>query len=301
MSNEKKGILSAFSAYAIWGAFPLYWKLLAHVASIEILLSRVIWSFLLTALLVIVLGLRKALLADLKHLWTHPRQFWQLVGASFVISLNWFLYIWAVTHDHLIETSLGYYINPLITVVFGVFFFKETLSRTQWIAAGVAFVGVLILTINYGTVPWMALLIALSFATYSVLKKKVVLDATRGLVIETLFMLPFALGYYMYLAMTSEISFLHINRTTDWLLIGGGVVTAVPLILFAKGAQNIPLYLIGFIQYITPTTVLILGVLLYKEPFSHIELMAFSFIWAALLLFSGSKIVEIRRAVHRSV
>ncbi|MGE7839827.1 EamA family transporter RarD [Lysinibacillus sp. NPDC093712] len=300
MSNEKKGVLAAFFAYAIWGAFPLYWKLLEHVPSMEILLGRVIWSFVFTVLAVIIFGMRKDLLADLKYLWTHQKIFWQLAGASFVISMNWYLYIWAVTHEHLIETSLGYYINPLLSVIFGVFFFKETLSRAQWVATAIAFIAVIILTVNYGTVPWVAILIALTFAIYGVLKKKITLDATRGLAIETMFILPFALGYYVYLFSTSQASFLHVNTHTDILMIVSGIVTAVPLVLFAKGAQNIPLYLLGFIQYVAPTIVLILGVVLYKEPFSQVELLAFSIIWLALLLFSGSKIIEIRKAHHKS-
>lgn len=300
MSNEKKGVWAAFLAYAIWGAFPLYWKLLEHVPSMEILLGRVIWSFVFTVLVVIIVGMRKDLIADLKYLWTHQKSFWQLACASFVISMNWYLYIWAVTHEHLIETSLGYYINPLLSVIFGVVFFKESLSRAQWVATAIAFIAVIILTVNYGTVPWVAILIALSFAIYGVLKKKITLDATRGLAIETLFILPFALGYYVYLFTTSQASFLHVNIQTDVLMVVSGIVTAVPLILFAKGAQNIPLYLLGFIQYVAPTIVLILGVVLYKEPFSPVELLAFSIIWIALLLFSGSKILEIRKAHHKS-
>ncbi|WP_286926867.1 MULTISPECIES: EamA family transporter RarD [Lysinibacillus] len=300
MSNEKKGVLAAFLAYVFWGAFPLYWKLLEHVPSMEILLSRVIWSFVFTVLAVVLFGMRKDLLADLKYLWSHQKHFWQLAGASFVISMNWYLYIWAVTHNHLIETSLGYYINPLLSVIFGVIFFKETLNRAQWGATGIAFLAVIILTINYGSVPWVALLIALSFAIYGVLKKKISLDATRGLAIETLFILPIALGYYVYLFTTQQASFLHVDAKTDILMIVSGLVTAIPLILFAKGAQNIPLYLLGFIQYVSPTIVLILGIVLYKEPFSQVELIAFSIIWVALLLFSGSKIIETRKAHHKS-
>ncbi|MFJ7737766.1 EamA family transporter RarD [Lysinibacillus sp. NPDC097287] len=300
MSNEKKGVWAAFLAYAIWGSFPLYWKMLEHVDSMEILLGRVIWSFVFTVLVVILIGKRKMLVADIKYLWTNKKVFWLLAAASFFISMNWYLYIWAVTHERIIETSLGYYINPLLSVIFGVIFFKESLNRIQWAATGIAFIAVLILTINYGTVPWVALLLALSFATYGVLKKKITFDATRGLALETLFILPFALGYYVYLFMTEQASFLHVDAKTNILMILSGVVTAVPLILFAKGAQNIPLYLLGFIQYVSPTTMLILGVVLYKEPFSNVELLAFSIIWLALLLFSGSKIFEIRRAQHKS-
>lgn len=297
MNNEKKGITFTFMAYAIWGVFPLYWKLLDHVDSLEILLSRIIWSFVFTFLTVLLIGKRKQLIEDLKFLWTHQKLFWQLIGAAFVISINWYLYIWAVTHEHLVETSLGYYINPLLTVLFGVLFFKEKLSTAQTVATILALVGVVILTLNYGAVPWVAIFIALSFAIYSVLKKKIPLEALRGLTMETFVILPFAVSYYAYLMLNGHASYLHVNWQTDVLLMLGGVVTAIPLILFAKGAQRIPLYLVGFLQYITPTTVLILGVLLYKEPFSKVELLAFSIIWAALLLFSGSTLLENRRHV----
>lgn len=292
MNNDKKGVLYAFLAYAIWGAFPLYWKMLEHVDSLEILIGRIIWAFIFIMFVILLIGMRKKLIDDLKYLWTHQKLLWQLIAASFFISVNWFLYIWAVTHEHLIETSLGYYINPLLSVVFGVLFFKEKLSRMQIFATALAFIGVLILTINYGSVPWLALLIALTFAVYGVLKKKIPIEATRGLAIETLVLLPFALGYYAYLFAKGEAAFLHNDWQTDVLIIVSGIVTAVPLILFSKGAQRIPLYLVGFLQYITPTTVLILGVLLYNEPFSNIEFMAFSIIWAALLLFSGPKLLE---------
>lgn len=292
MNNDKKGVLYAFLAYAIWGAFPLYWKMLEHVDSLEILMGRIIWAFIFIMFVILLIGMRKKLIDDLKYLWTHQKLLWQLIAASFFISVNWFLYIWAVTHEHLIETSLGYYINPLLSVVFGVLFFKEKLSRMQIFATALAFIGVLILTINYGSVPWLALLIALTFAVYGVLKKKIPIEATRGLAIETLVLLPFALGYYAYLFAKGEAAFLHNDWQTDVLIIVSGIVTAVPLILFSKGAQRIPLYLVGFLQYITPTTVLILGVLLYNEPFSNVEFMAFSIIWAALLLFSGSKLLE---------
>ncbi|MEG0260119.1 MAG: EamA family transporter RarD [Lysinibacillus sp.] len=296
MSNEKKGMVAGFLSYAIWGVFPLYWKMLEHVSSTEILLSRIIWSFVFTIITIVLIGMRKELVADLKYLWQHKPLLWQLMGASLFISLNWFLYIWAVTNEHIIETSLGYYINPLLSVILGVVVFKESLSRVQWFATGVAFVGVLILSINYGSIPWVALLLALSFGLYGMLKKKIPLDPIRGLAIETLFILPIALSYYVYLFATNSVSFLNVDVKTNVLLIVSGIVTAIPLVLFAKGAQNVPLYVMGFLQYISPTTMLILGVLLYKEPFTQIELIAFSIIWLALILFSSSKFIEFRRS-----
>ncbi len=292
---DKKGILYAFAAYGIWGVFPLYWKLLVHVDSMEILLSRVIWSFVFTTIFILVIKQRKLLFEDVKTLWHNKKMFWSLLAASFVISCNWFLYIFAVNNDHLIEASLGYYINPLITVVFGMFFFKERLSKAQIFAVCVALLGVIVLSIGYGEIPWIALGIALSFAIYGALKKKIAINATRGLAIETLFILPFALVYYIYIMLTDNMSFLHIDWQTDLFLMLGGVVTAIPLVLFAKGAKLLPQYVIGFIQYFTPTTVLLLGILLYKEPFTKTDFMSFSIIWIAILLFTISTIFESRK------
>ncbi|SOC37169.1 EamA family transporter RarD [Ureibacillus acetophenoni] len=295
MTEEKKGVIYALTAYVIWGAFPLYWKLLEHVESLEILINRVIWSFIFTTIFILLLKQRKHLIQDIKSLWENRKLFFALLSASLVITCNWYLYIWAVNHDHVVDASLGYYINPLITVLFGVIFFKEKLSKAQLSAVIVAFIGVLIMTIGYGQVPWIALLIALSFATYSALKKKITLEATRGLAIETLLILPIAIGYYIYLLSSSETSLLQVNLTTDLLLILGGIVTAVPLVLFSKGAQRIPQYLIGFFQYFTPTVALIIGVVLYNEPFTTTDLIAFIFIWIAVIIFAASTITEIRK------
>lgn len=295
MNEEKKGIWNAVGAYAIWGIFPLYWKMLEHVNSMEILLGRVIWSFVFTALFVLIIGQYKKLIEDLKFLWRNKLQFWSLAGAALFITCNWYIYIWAVTHDQVLQASLGYYINPLISVLFGLLFFKEKLSRPTIVAVTIAFLGVGILAINYGTIPWVAILLAISFAVYGALKKKIPLDATRGLAIETLFILPFALSYYIYILTKGEMSFLNVDVKTDMLLIISGIVTAIPLVLFAKGAQRIPLYLLGFIQYLTPTIVLFLGVLLYKEPFTPIEFIAFGCIWIALIIFSVSTVIETRR------
>ena len=295
MKKEQKGILYAFGAYGIWGLFPLYWRLLDQVDSMEILLSRVIWSFVFTTVFILILKHKHLLIQDLKHLWKNKKVFLSLLAASFAISCNWYIYIFAVNHGHVIETSLGYYINPLITVLFGMIFFKERLSKMQLVAVFVAFVGVIILTISYGNIPWVAISLALSFATYGALKKKITLDATRGLAIETLFILPFALIYYIYIMSTNEMSFLHVSWQTDLLLIFAGVVTAIPLVLFSKGAKLLPQYLIGFIQYITPTTLLIFGIVLYHETFSTIEFISFSFIWVAIFIFTVSTIVESKK------
>ncbi|WP_413367469.1 EamA family transporter RarD [Lysinibacillus sp. 3P01SB] len=295
MTEHKKGMLFAFAAYTIWGVFPLFWKLLDHVSSLEILLGRVIWSFVFTTIFIVLIGKRKQLMEDLSYLWHNKRQFYSLMAASFFISINWYIYIWAVTHERVLEASMGYYINPIISVVFGMLFFKEKLSRSTIIALVVALLGVLVMTLNYGQVPWASLLLAFSFAVYGVLKKRIVLEATRGLAIETLFIVPIALLYYLYLFSNDSMQFLHVNWQTDILMMISGIFTAIPLILFAKGAQRIPMYLLGFIQYVSPTIGFFLGVFLYKEPFTQVELVAFGCIWTAIAIFSYSSIHEARK------
>ncbi|MER2192905.1 MAG: EamA family transporter RarD [Solibacillus sp.] len=295
MSDEQRGIWNAVLAYVIWGIFPLFWKLLGHVSSMEVLASRIVWSCVITTIFIILIGQRKKLVTDLRYLWQTKKQFFSLFTASVIISVNWFIYIWAVANDHILQASLGYYINPLISVVFGMFFFKEKLSRATIVAVCIAAVGVLVLTVQTGTIPWVSLVLALSFAVYGVLKKKILLDATRGLAIETLFVLPLAVGYLGYIAFIGDMTFLHGDAMTDMLLIISGAITAIPLVLFAKSAKQIPLYLMGFIQYLAPTLGLIIGVFIYHEPFTTVNLIAFSCIWAALVLFSVSKIVEIRK------
>ena len=295
MEREKNGVLWAISAYVIWGFLPIYWKALDHVASVEILVSRIVWAFILTLLLIILMKNGHLLKQDMKNLWKSQRDFWSLFAASVIISMNWFVYIWAVNAGFLIETSLGYYINPLISVLLGIFFLKEKLSRAQQIAFLLALIGVLILTFSYGRFPWLSFTLAITFAVYGLLKKQIKLDALRGMTIETLFILPFALGYFVWLFMNDQAVFLHVGIKTDILLILTGAATAIPLVFFAKGVQRLPLYLAGFLQYIAPTLMLFLGVIIYKESFGKIDLLSFSFIWVALILFAVSKAVEVLR------
>lgn len=295
MSEMKKGILFALLAYLFWGSFPLFWKMLTHVPSSEILAARIIWAFVFTALFIVLRGQGKVLWQDTKKLWQNQRAFWQLGAASVFISANWFTYIWAVNNGEIVQTSLGYYINPILSIIFGVIFFKEKLSPVQKIATGIAFMAVALLAIYYRELPWIALILALSFGIYGVLKKKIHLDATRGLVIETFFIVPVALGFYVYLFVQDKAVFLHHDVKTDVLLMLGGILTAIPLILFAAGAQRIPLYTIGFIQYVSPTITLLLGIFLYKEPFSSVQFAAFALVWFAIILFLSSIYLDSRK------
>lgn len=282
-------------AYVFWGFMPIYWKLLDHVSSDEILSGRVIWSFIFTLLLVIVGRNFKQLMMDLKELWGNQKDFWSLVIASYLVTGNWFTYIYAVNAGYIVQTSLGYYINPLLSVVLGIVFFKEKLSKAQHLAVVIAAAGVLILTISYGEIPWIAFTLAITFAFYGLIKKRLKINASRGLTIETFFVLPVALIYFGYLVATDKAMFFSSDLSTVILLILTGVATAVPLIFFAKGTKTMPLYMSGFIQYIAPTIMLLVGIFMYDEQFSKIEFLSFSFIWCALILFTISKIVEVRK------
>ncbi|WP_075620069.1 EamA family transporter RarD [Paenisporosarcina indica] len=301
MLEERKGIIWAVGAYVIWGVLPIYWKWLDHVSSDEILTSRIVWAFVFTLLFVVFMRNSKLLIADIRTLWKNQKAFWSLFAASIMISANWFLYIWAVNNNHMVETSLGYYINPLVSVVLGIIFLKEKLTTAQKLAFMLATIGVIILTISYGRFPWMAFTLAISFAIYGLMKKTIPLDALRGLAIETLFILPFAMIYYIYLIFTDRAVIFDSSLQTVILLILTGAATAIPLLLFAKGAQKLPLYLVGFLQYIAPTCMLFLGVVIYEETFKPIDLLSFSLIWISLIIFTVSKVFGSREKKRRLV
>lgn len=294
-TEEKQGIIIVAIAYMLWGFMPIYWKFLSDVSSDEILASRIIWSFLFTLLLVAISKNLKTLLSDLKELWSNKKAFWSLVLASYLVTGNWFTFIFAVNGGYIVQTSLGYYINPLISVLLGIIFLKERLSKAQQLSVAIAAIGVIILAISYGEIPWISFILAITFAFYGLIKKSLTIDPLRGMTIETLCVLPVALLYFAYLLKTDHAVFFESSISTMILIALTGVATAVPLVLFAKGTKTMPLYMSGFIQYIAPTIMLILGVFVYKEKFSKIEFLSFSFIWAALILFTASKIMEVRK------
>lgn len=301
MADEKKGIIYTILTYAMWGVLPIYWKQLGHVPSDEILAARIFWAFWITIAFIFLIGGHKKLFVDLKSLWKTKKVFFTLMLASYLITLNWFMYIYAVTNDRIVETSLAYYINPLVSMLLGVFFLKEKLTPAIKFAFVLAAIGVLILTLSYGVFPWMAFSMAFSFAFYGLIKKTIKLNALRGLALETLFVLPLATAFYIYLFVSDQVAFTTINVETDSLLILSGAVTALPLVLFATGAPLIPMYMIGFLQYIAPTMMLIIGVAIYGEEFNRISLISFSFIWVALMLFTTSKIAEARKIKREKV
>jgi chloramphenicol-sensitive protein RarD len=276
-----KGIWYGIGAYVTWGLFPIYWKWLHHVPAVQLISHRVLWSFLL--LFVFIVASRQWNVFRMAAL--KPRVLRIYLVAAVLIGINWLVYIWAVNAGFIVEASLGYYINPLLNVLMGVLFLRERLRSLQWIPLGLAAVGVLYLTFAYGSLPWIALTLAFSFGAYGLVKKTAPLGSLYGLTLETgLLFLP-ALLYLLYSDATRQGAFLHTGATSDVLLVGAGLMTTIPLLMFASAARRIPLSLVGILQYIAPTLQFLLGVLVYGEPFTHTQFIGFGIVWVALILF----------------
>ncbi|MBN1452750.1 MAG: EamA family transporter RarD [Anaerolineales bacterium] len=275
-----KGIWYALGAYLLWGLFPIYWKWLHDVPALQLIGHRIGWSFIL--LMIVIVATKQ---------WTQLRSTltWRVLGiylsAGLLLSVNWLIYVWGVNSGHIVETSLGYFINPLLSVLLGVIFLGERLRPAQWLPVGLAALGVIYLTWTYGSLPWIALSLAFSFGFYGLVKKTSPLGSLYGLTLETgLVFLP-AVGYLIFTEATGQGAFSHTGLIPDLLMIGGGVVTTVPLLMFASAARRIPLTMVGIMQYIAPTLQFLLGVLLYKEPFTSTRLVGFSLVWVALVIF----------------
>ncbi|EIJ79276.1 RarD protein, DMT superfamily transporter [Bacillus methanolicus PB1] len=287
--EKQMGVFYAAFSYFLWGILPIYWKLLGHVKAHEILANRVFWSFVFMLAVLLVTNKWNAFTATVYALSANKKQFLALGTASLLISVNWFLYIWAVNNGQMIETSLGYYINPLVSVLLGMIVLKERLTIAQYFSFFLALIGVLIMTLSYGRFPWIALMLAVTFGLYGLAKKLIKVDSAIGLTLETMAVTPLALVYIGILFIQGESSLLNGSLPTDLLLIGAGAATAIPLLYFAKGAQKIQLSMLGFIQYIAPTITLILGIFVYGEQFTKLHLLSFTFIWAALTIYSLSR------------
>ncbi len=278
-----KGISYGIGAYLLWGILPVYWKLLDHAPAFEILLHRIIWSF----LLLIILILARKGWRTFREVISSPRVIGIYLIAALFLSGNWLLYIWAVNAEFIVETSLGYFINPLVYVLLGVMFLGERLRPIQWAAIGLAAGGVLYLTVSYGALPWIALTLAFSFGFYGLIKKTAPLEALHSLTLETGILFLPALGTLIYFEVDHQAAFLNTSLPSDLLMLGTGLVSATPLLLFAMAARRIPLSMVGLLQYIAPTIQLILGVLVYHEPFTQARQIGFSLVWIALAIYWG--------------
>lgn len=277
-----RGLWYAIAAYGLWGLFPLYWKALHGVPALELIGHRILWSFVLLALVIFIQRQWKSFRDEAFK----PRVLGIYTVAAVLVSVNWFVYVWAVNAGFVVETSLGYFINPLISVLFGVVLLREKLRRFQWVAVGLAAAGVAYLTITYGSLPWIALTLAVSFALYGLVKKLAPLGSVNGLALETAMLSIPALGYLLFLERADTGAFLHSDLRINLLLVGAGFATTIPLLLFASAARRIPLLWIGLLQYIAPTIQFILGVTIYHEVLTTQRLIGFSMVWAALAVFA---------------
>jgi chloramphenicol-sensitive protein RarD len=297
VSEHQRGLLFGISAYGLWGLFPLYWPLLEPAAPLEILAHRIVWSLLFVGALVW-LRRRHATTATVRAALGDRRTRNALVVASVVIALNWFLFIWAVNNNHVVETSLGYFINPLVSVAMGVVAFGERMRRLQWAAIGIAAAGVLWLTFEYGRPPWISIVLALSFGTYGLAKKKANVGAVQSLTVETLVLAPLALTYVLTLQATGAGEFGRNGLGHTALLVGAGVATALPLLCFGAAATRIPLSMVGMLQYLTPTLQFLIGVFLYGEPMTSARWVGFVLVWLALAVFTAETLSHRRRQLR---
>jgi chloramphenicol-sensitive protein RarD len=297
VDERRLGVASGLTAYALWGLFPLYFPLLEPAGDLEIVAHRVLWSVLFVALLLTVV-----------HRWSHVRAavsdrrtLLVLAGAALLISANWLIFVYAVNSGHVVETSLGYFINPLVSVVLGVAFLAEKLRPLQWAAVGIAAAAVVLLTVDYGRPPWIALSLAFTFGLYALMKKLVRVEAAPGLFLETALVALPALAVLVVLHGRGDGTFGHVSALHTGLLVFSGIATAVPLLLFAAAARRIPLSTVGLLQYLTPTMHLAIGVFIYREPMPAARLAGFVLVWIALVAFTLDSLRHARTVGRRAV
>jgi chloramphenicol-sensitive protein RarD len=276
-----KGILNGIVTYILWGFFPIYWKFLHEVPAMQVIGHRISWSFIL--LVAILLVTRQW--QDFQSTALRPKVIGIYAIAGVLLTINWLVYVWGVNAGFIVETSLGYFINPLLSVLLGVIFLRERLRPMQWFPVGIAAIGVIYLTFVYGRLPWIALALAFSFGFYGFVKKLAPLGSLYGLTLETGIVFPIALIYLLFVESNGTGAFAHDSAFITTLLIGAGAVTTIPLLLFASAAKQIPLSLVGLLQYIAPTLQFLIGVFLYKEPFDQSHLIGFGIVWVALVIF----------------
>ncbi|MCI0650455.1 MAG: EamA family transporter RarD [Planctomycetes bacterium] len=292
MTPARAGLLCGVAAYLWWGLVPIYFKAIAHVPADEVLAHRIAWAVLLLALIITARGSWAPLCDSLRA----PRAIPMLLASTLLVAVNWYVYIWAVAHDRVLDGSLGYFINPLFSVLLGCLVLRERLRRLQALGVAIAALGVASQAIALGRVPAIALVLAVTFALYGFVRKKAPVGALAGLAVETAILLPFALAYLAWLGLENKLVFCAGgDRTTDLLLALGGVVTATPLLFFASAARRLPLSTVGFLQYIAPTGQFLLAVLAYGEPFTTTHAVAFGCVWGGLCLFTYDLLVCDRR------
>lgn len=280
--NTTKGVLCALGAYLIWGVAPIYFKTIQQVPAEEILTHRIIWSF----FFMLVLLTATKHWSYMRQVLKHPKKILILGATAVTIASNWLIYIWAVNNGHMLQASLGYFINPLVNVLFGMLFLQERFRRMQWIAVGLALTGVLIQLWQFGSVPVIGLSLAVTFATYGLLRKKLGVDAQIGMTFETLWLLPVGIIFLLFFADSPTSNMMMNDWHLNLLLILAGIITTVPLLLFTEAANHLRLSTLGFFQYLGPTIMFLLAVFIYGEQMTSELLVTFGFIWVALILFT---------------
>lgn len=289
---SSKGLLAATGSFVIWGAFPLYLKPLHDLPALQIIAHRIVWA----CVLVLAWLFARGDLKELRKPLTTPAILGRLTVSALLITINWLALVWGVVHGHVVETSLGYFINPLANVLLGVVVLRERLNVAQWTAVGIAAAAVLYIAVATGATPWISLTLAASFSTYGLLRKVVHVEALQGLAVETLVLMPVALGYLLWSEAHGTGAFGHSSAFVNALLVGAGPMTAVPLFLFAFGARLIPYSTIGLLLYITPSLHLLSGIFLYHEPFAGARANGFVLIWLALLVYAADGVWRARKA-----
>jgi len=288
--EESRGLLSALGAFIIWGVAPVYFKWLSHVSPLEIISHRVVWS--LIFVLFVVVATKNV--AHFVAIFKDKRKLIIFCATTILIGLNWLTFIWAIANDRILEGSLGYYINPLVNILLGMLFLGERLNKWQTVSVSLAAVAVAIMTWQIGVLPWVSLILAISFGFYALLHKKVQVPAPVGLAVETTILFPFALGFVLYLTFAPQAGSPTVVESTGFsremasllLLIGTGIVTAMPLMLFSNAARYLKLTTIGVLQYLAPTMHMVIAIYIYNEPFDSSRLVAFGLIWIGLVIFS---------------
>ena len=289
--RTRRGVVYGLAAYGLWGAVPLFWPLVSRASAPELLAHRVIWSLVICVLLLLVVV---------------PKGWWGRVGnrrsllllgaAAALVSVNWGIYIWAVNAGHVVETSLGYYINPILSIVLGVVVLRERLEPLQWASVGLATLAVIVLTVDYGRLPWIALTLAATFATYGFLKKKVNGGAVDTLAVESGLLTPIAIGYLIFLQATGALTFGHLGWTHSLLAMATGLVTVVPLLFFAAATTRLPLSTLGLLQYVAPTLQFLLGVVYFGESMSPVRWIGFGLVWLALVILTAHGVRAARQS-----
>lgn len=293
-AENRRGLLYGVAAYLCWGLFPLYWPLLEPAGAVEILAHRIVWSL----LFVVVLLWQTHNWSGVWAILANPRQRAYLAGAAVVITFNWGTYIWGVNSKHVVETSLGYFINPLFTILLGVLVLHETLRRAQWVAVGIATVAIVVLTVDYGRLPWIALVLATSFGLYGYFKKRAVVGAVESLAVETGFLALPALVTLVVLQVQGSLVFAHHGAGNTVLLIATGAITAIPLLFFGAAARRLPLSVIGLLQYLAPVLQFAVGVGIDHEDMPAARWVGFGLVWVALVVLTVDGIRGQRRAVQ---